>query len=102
MRRAAGRGLSGARGTLHVLAAVVANVEDLGFEAEPVEEAVDLFADVGLAPGRHCLSPRVRPTMHTTTFTGYALYIDCIYSLTLHHITTYKNSLSSSKIISNI
>ena len=48
----------------HVLAAIVADVEDLCAEAQPVEEAVDLLADVGLPSGGHCLrATYVRPCL---------------------------------------
>ena len=71
----------------HVLPTVVAHIEDLGAEAEPVEETVNLLADVGLSPGRHFLwEMYIRPSRRPPSMGWRCISIASLIEYRLHHL----------------
>lgn len=54
--------------TTHIFASIVADVEHLGIESQPIEIPVYLLADIGLPPGRHYIDSLLHPTMPMIIF----------------------------------
>ena len=68
------------KSTYHVFSSVVAYIEYLGIEAQPVEKTVDFLTDVRFASSRYQISILLHPTIPTITFYGLALQICCIFN----------------------